>query len=214
MGSVAGSGGYFVAMPADKIVAHPGTITGSIGVLTIKPLLNGMWEKIGLSWDNIHTSQNGTVWSTNHDYTPAQWERFQAWLDRVYEDFTTKVADGRNMTHERVREIAKGRIWSGEDALELGLVDELGGFNTALRLIREALDLEEDAPLKLSVVPSSKSWFEMFFDESPDNSEKNAAMTMLTQSLQALKPITSIIKELSLTEGENVLLMPGIGTIK
>ena len=214
MGGVAGSGGYFVAIPANKIVAQPGTVTGSIGVLSVKLLLNGMWEKIGLSWDEIHTSENGTVWSSNHDYTPAQWERFQTWLDRVYADFTTKVADGRNMSLEKVAEVAKGRIWSGEDALELGLVDELGGYATALRLIREALDLEEDAPIKLRVIPKSKSWFEMLLQESPDNSEKSAAMSILIRTMEALQPITSLIKELGLSNGENILMMPGIDKIR
>jgi protease-4 len=78
MGDVAGSGGYFVAMAADKIVAQPGTITGSIGVLAGKMLTNGFWEKVGVSWDDAYTSENALVWTSQHDYTPAQWTQFQA----------------------------------------------------------------------------------------------------------------------------------------
>ena len=120
MGNLAGSGGYFVAMAANKIVAQPGTITGSIGVLGGKILTTGLWDKLGFTWDEVHTSANATLWSSTHDYTPEQWAHLQEWLDRVYNDFTTKVAAGRQLPKERVLEIAKGRIWTGEDAKERG----------------------------------------------------------------------------------------------
>jgi protease IV len=129
MGNMAGSGGYFVAMAADKIVAQPGTITGSIGVFAGKMLTSELWEKLGVTWDEIHTSKNATFWTGTHDYTPEQWALFQNFLDQIYEDFTSKVADGRKIPKEKVLEIAKGRIWSGEDALKIGLVDELGGLS-------------------------------------------------------------------------------------
>ncbi len=120
MGNLAGSGGYFVAMAADKIVAEPGTITASIGVLGGKMLTGGLWDKVGLSWDEVHQGENATMFTGTHDYTPAEWGRFQAWLDRVYVDFTGKVAEGRKLPREKVLEIAKGRIWSGQDAKNLG----------------------------------------------------------------------------------------------
>jgi len=126
MGDLAGSGGYFVAMAADKIVAQPGTITASIGVLGGKILTSGFWNKVGLSWDEVHDGANADMWTGTHDYTPAEWKRFEDWLDRVYVDFTGKVAEGRNLPKDKVLQIAKGRIWSGQDAKNLGLVDELG----------------------------------------------------------------------------------------
>ena len=132
MGDLAGSGGYFVAMAADKIVAQPGTITASIGVLGGKMLTSGLWDKVGLTWDEVHQGNNATMFTGTQDYTPAEWARFEAWLDRVYVDFTGKVAEGRKLPKEKVLEIAKGRIWSGQDAKNLGLVDELGGYDTAL----------------------------------------------------------------------------------
>jgi len=82
MGNLAGSGGYFVAMAADKIVAEPGTITASIGVLGGKMLTSGLWDKVGLSWDEVHQGENATMFTGTHDFTPAEWGRFQAWLDR------------------------------------------------------------------------------------------------------------------------------------
>ena len=157
MGNLAGSGGYFVAMAANKIVAQPGTITGSIGVLGGKILTTGLWDKLGLSWDEVHTSSNATLWSSTHDYTPEQWAHLQDSLDRVYNDFTAKVAAGRQLPKERVLEIAKGRIWTGEDAKERGLVDELGGFPVALRLTREAIGRAPDAPIHLKLFPERAS---------------------------------------------------------
>ena len=93
MGNLAASGGYFVAMNADRIVAQPGTITGSIGVLGGKMLTTGFWDKLGISWDEVHSSANSTQWTGLHDYTEHGYERFQASLDRIYEDFTGKVAE-------------------------------------------------------------------------------------------------------------------------
>jgi protease IV len=157
MGDVAGSGGYFVAMAADKIVAQPGTITGSIGVLAGKMLTREAWAKLGLSWDEVHNGAAATMWTGLSDYEPEQWARFQAALDRIYVDFTGKVADGRGMTREEVHAIAKGRIWSGTDAKRIGLVDEVGGMATALRLAREAAGLAPDAAVELKLYPEPRS---------------------------------------------------------
>ena len=157
MGNLAGSGGYFVAMAADKIVAEPGTITASIGVLGGKMLTSGLWDKVGLSWDEVHQGENATMFTGTHDYTPAEWGRFQAWLDRVYVDFTGKVAEGRKLPQEKVLEIAKGRIWSGQDAKNLGLVDELGGYDTALNLAKKAVGVPEGDDVKIVVYPRPRT---------------------------------------------------------
>ena len=112
MGNVAGSGGYFVAMAADKIVAQPGTITGSIGVVGGKVVTAGLRAKAGISFDEIHTSSNTTMWSNALDYTSGEWEKVQAFLDRIYEDFTTKVVAGRGLAPTpsgRLQEAESGR---------------------------------------------------------------------------------------------------------
>ena len=144
-------------MAADKIVAQPGTITGSIGVFGGKMITTGFWNKLGVTWDEVHTSKNADAWTQTKDFTPAQKARFSQWLDRVYDDFTAKVSTGRKLSREEVEKIAKGRIWTGEDAKRLGLVDELGGFPTALRLVRTAARLPENAPVRLKVFPEKKS---------------------------------------------------------
>ena len=216
MGNLAGSGGYFVAMAANKIVAQPGTITGSIGVLGGKILTTGLWDKLGLAWDEVHTSANATLWSSTHDYTPEQWARLQGWLDRVYNDFTTKVAAGRQLPKERVLEIAKGRIWTGEDARERGLVDELGGFPVALRLAREAIGRPSDAPIQLKLFPERAAPWEALFerlfgdpDESSDPAEAETTV-LLMRTVRFVRPVLHLARTLGLMARPDVLTMPEV----
>lgn len=211
MGNLAGSGGYFVAMAADKIVAQPGTITASIGVLGGKMLTKEMWDKIGLTWDEVHTSQNAPMWTGVQDYSPAQWERFQAWLDRVYVDFTGKVAEGRKLPIEKVREIAKGRIWSGEDALGIGLVDELGGFPAALRLAKEAAGIGADEPVRMKQFPLRRSAYQALFGPAPDSSgpQAAAAAEAVRRSLLAMQPAARTLAPVVMgADRYGVLTMP------
>ena len=218
MGNLAGSGGYFVAMAANKIVAQPGTITGSIGVLGGKILTTGLWDKLGLTWDEVHTSTNATLWSSTHDYTPEQWAHLQGWLDRVYNDFTTKVAAGRQLPKERVLEIAKGRIWTGEDAKERGLVDELGGFPVALRLTREAIGRAPDAPIHLKLFPERVSpWealLERLFGDQDESSEpaEAEATALLARTIRFVRPLLHLARTLGLTARPDMLTMPEIRT--
>lgn len=209
MGNVAGSGGYFVAMPADKIVAHPSTITASIGVLAGKVLDRGLWNKLGISFDEVHTSDSSTHFNARHDYTEGQWKRFQAWLDRVYEDFTTKVAEGRGLPKEKVLEIAKGRIWTGADALELGLVDELGGYDVALRLVREAAGLDDDADIHLKAFPRPQSPFEAFTSKGRESSEP--AQALVATLMRVAQPAAEVARRLGLVdEPAATLAMPEV----
>jgi len=207
MGNVAGSGGYFVAMHADRIVAEPGTITASIGVLGGKLLTEGMWDKVGISYDDVQSSANASQWSALHDYSAQGRERFEAALDRIYEDFTSKVAEGRGLALEKVQQVAKGRIWTGEDALELGLVDELGGVEVALRLVREQLGLAADAPLRLKRFPVERSTFQMLFGEKPDNSER-AALGALVDTLREVQPTVRMLRQAVGVDDGGVLSMP------
>ena len=153
MGNVAGSGGYFVAMNADVIVAQPSTVTGSIGVLAGKLITGDFWERLGINWEELHEGRHATMWSATRDYTPSEWQRFQVFLDRIYDDFTAKVASGRELEPAVVERIARGRIWTGAQAKEHGLVDELGGLTTALALVRDRLALAPDAPIDLVEFP-------------------------------------------------------------
>lgn len=136
MGDVAGSGGYYVTLGADAIVAQPGTLTGSIGVITGKPVLGGLLERFGVTSDSVATGDHAGMFDTRAPFTESEWERVNALLDGIYDDFTGKVAEAREMTRAQVHEVARGRVWTGRDAAERGLVDELGGLETAVRLAR------------------------------------------------------------------------------
>ena len=210
MGNVAGSGGYFVAAAADKIVAQPGTITGSIGVLGGKMLTAELMEKIGISSDEVHTSANATMWSSSLDYTPQQWERITTWLDRVYADFTQKVAEGRGLTQEQVHAVAKGRIWTGEDARGIGLVDELGGFPVALRLAKQAAGIEEDVPVQVKLFPEQKTLVETVLARLQGREDAAASPTAvaLRQVMQAVRPVIQMGQRLGLWSEPGVLTMP------
>ncbi len=215
MGNLAGSGGYFVAMAADKIVAQPGTITGSIGVLGGKILTSGAWDKIGISWDEVHTGNNARMWSSTSDYTPEEWKRFEAWLDRVYADFTGKVAEGRRLPKQRVLEIAKGRIWTGEDAKKLGLVDELGGFPAALALARKAARIPDTEEVRIELFPRKKTTFEAFMDllsgRQRESSESSASTAVLMRTLELIQPVARQVRSAAGARG--VLSMPEFTTV-
>lgn len=148
MGDVAGSGGYFVAMAADAIVAQPGTLTGSIGVFSGKVVTAGLLERLGVATDAVAEGRNARMFTARAGFDDEQWARLDAWLDRVYADFVAKVAEARGLTPEQVHEVARGRVWTGADARERGLVDELGGLRRAAELVRERAGLPADAELR------------------------------------------------------------------
>lgn len=211
MGNVAGSGGYFVAMDAAKIVAQPGTITGSIGVLGGKILTRKLYERLGVTYGGIKTAANADMFSELDDYSAHGWQRFQAWLDRVYADFTAKVAAGRGLPLAKVQEIAKGRIWSGQDAKAIGLVDELGGWPVALRLAREAAGLAADADIELRTYPAEKSLFEQLLADGPENSDAPVSIQAQIALIEQLRPVSAELRALGLGPGNpGALAMPGL----
>ncbi len=148
MGDVAASGGYFISMAADVIVAEPGTLTGSIGVILGKPVLSQLLDRAGITTDEVSLGERGRMLAATHPFTDDEWDRINSWLDAIYQDFTTKAAQGRGMTAERMHELAKGRVWTGADAKANGLVDELGGLYKAAEIARVRSGLPADAPLR------------------------------------------------------------------
>ena len=206
MGDVAASGGYWVSMHADKIVAQPGTITGSIGVLAGKMVTPGMWEKVGLTFDQVEIGANANMWNASRSFSPAEWARFNAWLDRIYDDFTSRVAEGRKLPKERVLEIAKGRVWSGEDAKAIGLVDELGGYTTALRLAKAAAKIPEAEKVRVTVFPREKSPFEKLAAKLSGEEEDESSFTALVRLLEPVRPLLRQVE----AERQGVLTAPPV----
>src|SRR6266566_4251747 len=148
MADVAASGGYYISMAADVIVAQPGTLTGSIGVITGKPVFEEAFGRIGITTDSVSVGRGATMFAPTHPFSEDEWQRVNHWLDAIYRDFTEKVASGRRMTVEQVHEIARGRVWTGADAARNGLVDELGGMSAAAEIARRRAGLPADAPLR------------------------------------------------------------------
>jgi protease IV len=155
MGGVAASGGYYVSMGADAIVANPGTITGSIGVMSGKLVVRDLKDRLGVGSDTVRTNANADAWSADELFTPEQQAHREAEVDLFYADFVERVAEGRKLSTEAVDVVARGRIWTGADALERGLVDELGGFRTAVRRAKVLAGLDEDADVRLVSYPGS-----------------------------------------------------------
>src|SRR5580704_8359540 len=148
MSDVAASGGYYISMAADVIVAQPGTLTGSIGVIAGKPVFEEAFGRIGITTDSVSVGRGATMFAPTHPFSEDEWQRVNSWLDAIYRDFTEKVASGRRMTVERVHEVARGRVWTGADAARNGLVDELGGMSAAAAIARRRAGLPADAPLR------------------------------------------------------------------
>lgn len=158
MGQYAASGGYYVSANADKIVAMPTTITGSIGVVGGKVALQDSFAKLGYTIDDINLGgEYVSAYSADEPFTETQRAAYRGQLQDIYDDFTSRVAEGRNLPLERVQEIAKGRVWTGEQGLELGLVDEVGGLMKAIEVAKELGGIDADKKPRIKVFPRPKT---------------------------------------------------------
>ena len=169
MSDVAASGGYWLAMSANRIIAEPGTITGSIGVLMGKLNIQGLYGKLGLSTDFVATTENSTLEYPFQNFTPQQREIVLRNMRETYNDFLHGVAAGRHMKVEDVDKIAQGRVWTGERAQQLGLVDELGGLHTAIARARGLARIPTDEKVGLLMLPPHRSFLEWLLSASGED---------------------------------------------
>jgi protease-4 len=142
-GDLAASGGYYISAKADKIVALPATLTGSIGVISEMPNLKGLFEKLGIKMEVFTAGKHKDMYAGLRELTPEEKVIMQEMTDQLYDQFIQVVAEGRNLSEEKVRELATGQLYTGVQAKELGLVDELGGLNTAIDLAASLADIEK-----------------------------------------------------------------------
>ncbi len=192
MGDVAASGGYYIAAPADVIVAQKNTVTGSIGVFAM--LLNAqklIKEKLGVNIETVKFGQYADMGTANRPLTAAEQAILQRYIDRIYDDFIEKVAQGRKLTKEQVDSIAQGRVWSGTDAKKIGLIDEFGGLERAIEIAAKKVKLEE---YRISTYPEQKAPFEQFLNSMGDEAstfwmkqQLGEQFLWYTQVKQALK---------------------------
>ncbi|WP_055479423.1 signal peptide peptidase SppA [Sphaerimonospora mesophila] len=207
MGDLAASGGYFVSMAADLIVAQPGTLTGSIGVFGGKPVIGELLGKLGVVTETVAEGANAGMFSTTREFSDGQWERVNAWLDRIYADFVGKVAEGRRLDRDRAHELARGRVWTGADAMRNGLVDEIGGLEDALIMARRRADLPRNAPVRM--YPRMHPLERL---RPPESSEDRSAARARVQ-LEAWGPVARIAADLGLP-AYGPLVLPGSWTIR
>ncbi len=162
-GDVAASGGYYIACAATKIIADPTSITGSIGVFGVIPNMEGLFnKKLGITFDWAKTNKNGDYISVTKALTPYQTLLIQRDVDHIYDVFTGKVAEGRNLKKSQVDSIGQGRVWSGTEAKKIGLIDEFGGLSKAVEL---AAELAKTKDYRLISLPEQKEWFEELIDQ-------------------------------------------------
>ncbi|MEO9904168.1 signal peptide peptidase SppA [Nisaea sp.] len=162
MSDMAASGGYFVALAAEHVVAHPNTITGSIGVVSGKLNLSGFLAEYGIRTDSVSVGRNADMFSMTKPFSAAESARLDAILDTIYEDFTTKVASARRLDPAEIDAAARGRVWSGEDAKRIGLVDVLGGYAAAEGLARDAAGIAPETRTALVAYPEPRQDLEAF----------------------------------------------------
>jgi protease-4 len=168
MGDVAASGGYYVAMGSDAIVAEPGTITGSIGVFGGKFSLHGLYDKLGISKEILTRGRHAAVFSTYQPWNDEERTRIRELMEAFYKDFVTKAAQGRRKRYDEVDALAQGRVWTGEEAQRHGLVDRLGGFAVALDLVKEKAKIGKGEEVRLVVLPARKSLLEQILERQDD----------------------------------------------
>lgn len=164
MGPVAASGGYWIAADADRIFALPATLTGSIGVVMGKFSLKGLWDKVGVNWEDVSWGQNAGLWSMNRGFSETEGERMTALIDHVYASFLKIVSEGRHIPESVLKGIAKGRAWTGAQAKKIGLVDELGGLDDALDYTARDLGLKDRSELSIVVLPRPQNAVEQLME--------------------------------------------------
>ncbi len=191
MGDYAASGGYYIACMADKIVAQPNTITGSIGIFGLIPNIEGLNNKLGLSYDGVKTNKMGDAITVNRKFTPEERDMMQAYVNRGYELFVKRCADGRKKTTDQIKAIAEGRVWTGEDALKLGLVDKLGGMNDAVNL---AVAKAKLGAYMVKEFPAKEDFFTKLTNELNAGIETRILKSELGEEYKLIKKIQELKK--------------------
>lgn len=183
MSSYAASGGYWISTTADKIVAQPGTLTGSIGVFGGKFVFSGLWEKLGLNWDSVHEGKNAQMWSSNISFTPEQMQKFESLMGETYDAFLDRVSEGRKIPRDKVKALAEGRVYTGRQAKEIGLVDDLGGLDVAFKHARELAKFKPEDNVPLVLFPPRKSTLELFISLATEGAASAPRLNISMQDI-------------------------------
>lgn len=191
MGDLAASGGYYISMACDTIVAEPNTITGSIGIFGIMfDMSDFLEDKIGITFDEVKTGKFGEMYTITRPLTDAEKRYWQKTLDENYRTFVGKAAQGRNMDTTEIKKVAAGRVWTGIEAKDKGLVDIIGGFNDAVKIAAEKANISGD--YKIRYYPKRKSFYELLLEEAADDAKVKAMKQELGDQYVLYKKWSSI----------------------
>src|SRR4051812_19832204 len=188
MSDLAASGGYYIAMPAQAIVAQPSTLTGSIGIFGGKFVTGGVYEKLGAHIESTSVGRHAEINSPARPYNGEEQQKLQEQLQSFYDEFVEKVAEARHSTPEKIDALAQGRVWTGRQAKQNGLVDELGGLDRAVAVAKQRAKIAADTDVELVVYPPRKSFYELLSEQFSGSSEgaQSAAVTAwLTANLSS-----------------------------
>ena len=169
MSDAAASGGYYMAMTGDPIVAYPNTLTGSIGVVFGKPNLHGLYDKLGITKDSIERGRHAGIDSDYQPLSPEERQKLKDGIDESYRDFVAKVADARRRKFDEIEPLAQGRVWLGSQAKSRGLVDELGGLDTALELVKKKANIAATERVRLVKYPGRRNLLEAIMKRSQED---------------------------------------------
>lgn len=212
MSDLAASGGYYIALPAQVLVAQPSTLTGSIGIVGGKFVTGGVYEKLGAHIDSTSIGKNAQINSPARQYTPQELAKLQEQLQSFYDQFVEKVADSRHSTPEEIDEIAQGRVWTGRQAKQNHLVDELGGLDRAIAIAKQRAKIPADSDVELVIYPPRKSFYEVISDQLSGGSSDSAAVAAwlgTNLSRQEMEVLKTMRGPLGLFRpGEPLALMP------
>lgn len=200
MSDVAASGGYYMAMGCDTIVAQPNTITGSIGIFGVIPNAKELLNKIGVTTDYVQTSEFANIFSLTHPLSSAEKQIIQNQVENGYEDFTKKAAMGRAMSLSQLKSVASGRVWSGVEAMEKDLIDVFGGLDEAIMIAKNKANLDEDFQVKY--YPKKKTFIELLMSEF----DQEISTYKLKRELGITYPIIQQLKEIQNLQGTQARL--------
>ncbi len=210
MSDVAASGGYYIAMPAHAIVAEPATLTGSIGVVMLKFVIDGTLKKLGINMERVTSGRYADLYSPVRAFTPEERVKVREQMQATYDTFVEKAADGRHTTPERIDAVGQGRVWTGRQAREIGLVDELGGLDRAIAVAKQRARLPADGEVELVVYPGRKSLYEIVRNPLGGADSTSGAIGAMfglrdVRSLQMLAAPLHVFRR-----GEPLAIMPNV----
>jgi protease-4 len=209
MSDVAASGGYYIAMPAHAIVAQPATLTGSIGVVLVRFVIDGTLTKLGMNMETVKQGRYADIFSPVRPFTPDERKKLGELMQATYDAFVEKAAAGRNTTPERIDAVAQGRVWTGKQAKDLGLVDELGGMERALQIAKERAKIAANTEVELVVYPPKKSILEVVANPLGRSSDTAALRALVgQQNASAIETVTAPLR--LFRRGEPLTLMPNV----